>query len=160
MQAFRQKFKAFLAFSLFIGFFSGYEPVFAQTAVTGDKDSHQHAQNSLDWPGIYQGFTPCADCVGVKTTLALNKNNTYILITQYAGKSEREFVEKGKFTWGNDSNTIVLTPRKGSTSQQYLIGENTLVQLDSNGKRFTGKLADRYILRRNDVTEKSSSHAH
>ena len=116
-------------------------------------------QNSLDWPGVYHGFLPCDDCKGVKATLALNKNNSYILITQYVGKSEREFVEKGKFTWDNNSNTIVLTPRDSSTTRQYFVGENMLTQLDNNGNRISGKLADRYILRRTDIKESAPSHS-
>lgn len=152
MRTFRPKFKAILAFSFFISIFSGYNPVFAETVETKDQDTHHQAQKSLDWPGIYLGFMPCADCIGLKTTLALNKNNSYVLITQYVGRSGREFVEKGTFTWGNNNETIVLKPRNSSTTQQYAVGKNTLIQLDSNGNRVTGKLADRYILRRTDVT--------
>lgn len=156
MRTFRQQFKQILAFFLFIAIFSGYNSVFAETAETKDADAH-HAQKSIDWPGIYRGFLPCDDCKGVKTSLALNKNNSYILITQYVGKSEREIVEKGKFT--SDNNTIVLTPRDNSTTRQYLVGENMLIQLDNNGNRITGKLADRYILRRTELTESSPSHS-
>ncbi|QPK63005.1 copper resistance protein NlpE N-terminal domain-containing protein [Methylomonas sp. LL1] len=156
MRTFRQPFKRTLTVVLLLAFFS-VSPVMAETAETKDKDHHAH--NSLDWPGIYNGLTPCADCVGVKTTLALNKNSSYVLITQYLGKSEREFVEKGKFTWGDKANTIVLTPRKGTTSQQYFVGENVLIQLDKNGNRISGKEADRFILRRTDVTDKPPSHA-
>ncbi|MDO9270179.1 MAG: copper resistance protein NlpE [Methylobacter sp.] len=159
MRTFRQQFKQVLTFFIFITIFSGYNPVFAETtAETNDTEAH-HAQNSLDWPGIYNGFIPCDDCKGIKSTLALNKNNSYILITQYVGKSEREIVEKGKFTWGDKNNTIVLTPRNNSTTQQYLIGENMLIQLDNNGNRISGKLADRYILRRNDITKSAPSHS-
>jgi uncharacterized lipoprotein NlpE involved in copper resistance len=158
MRTFRQQFKQIPAFFLFIAVFSGYSPVFAETTGTQDQDAH-HAHNSLDWPGIYRGFTPCVDCAGVKTSLALNKNNSYILITQYAGKSPREFVEKGKFTWDDKANTIVLTPRNNSTAQQYYVGENMLIQLDSNGNRIAGELADRYILRRTDVVSEPPSHS-
>lgn len=158
MQTFRKQFKQILTFSLFIAIFSGYSPVFAETAETKDTDTH-HAQNSLDWPGVYHGFLPCDDCKGVKATLALNKNNSYILITQYLGKSDREIVEKGKFTWGNNSDTVVLTPRNSSTTRQYFVGEKMLIQLDNNGNRISGKLADRYILRRSDITESSPSHS-
>ncbi|TAN69465.1 MAG: copper resistance protein NlpE [Methylobacter sp.] len=152
MRTFRQ----IPAFFLFIAIFSACNPVFAETAETSDTDTH-HAQNSLDWPGIYHGFMPCDDCKGVKSTLALNQNSSYILITQYVGKSEREIVEKGKFSWGDKRDTIVLTPRNSSTTRQYFVGENMLIQLDDNGNRISGKLADRYILRRTDVTKASSS---
>lgn len=155
----RQQIKQMLTFFLVIGIFGACAPVFAESAENHDKDAH-HAQNGQDWPGIYNGFLPCADCAGLKLSLALNKNSSYVLITKYAGKSEREFVEKGKFTWSDKNNTIVLTPRNGTTAQQYLIGENVLIQLDSNGNRITGKLADRYILRRTDITETAPSHSH
>ncbi|MDO9103629.1 MAG: copper resistance protein NlpE [Methylovulum sp.] len=152
MRACRLPFKQLLAISVFIAIFSGHPAVFAETAGTADKAVH-HEQESLDWPGIYYGFVPCPDCNGVKTTLALNKNNSYILITQNVGKSPREFVEKGKFTWGGQSDTIVLTPRNSSTVRQYIVGENTLIQLDNDGNRISGELADRYVLRRTDITK-------
>jgi len=155
MRTFRQPFKQILTFFLFIAVFSGYNSAFSETA-----ENTHHAQNSLDWPGVYYGFTPCDDCKGVKTTLALNKNNSYILITQYVGKSEREIVEKGKFTLGNENNTIVLTPRNSSTTRQYLVDENMLIQLDDNGNRISGKLADRYILRRKAMTEPAAHSSH
>jgi copper homeostasis protein (lipoprotein) len=112
------------------------------------------------WSGVYQGFTPCEDCKGVKTTLALNKNNSYILISQYVGKSEKEIVEKGKFAEGNESNTIVLTPRNSSQVRYYAIGENTLTQLDENGNRVTGKLAERYVLRKNELRQPQNQGSH
>jgi copper homeostasis protein (lipoprotein) len=157
MRTFRQKFKETLACSLFIVIFAGHSPAFAETAET--KDAQHHEQHSMDWPGIYNGFLPCADCIGLKTSLALNKNNSYVLITQYVGKSPRDFVEKGKFSWSDKSNTIVLTSRDGSTTHQYLVGENVLIQLDNNGNRITGKQADNYILRRTDVTSEPQSHS-
>jgi len=156
MRNYQQKIKQILAFSLFSAVFSACNPVHAETAQTNDA---HHAQNSLDWPGIYNGFTPCADCNGVKTSLALNKNNTYILITQYVGKSPREFVEKGKFTWGDQENVIVLTPRKSSAIKQYLVGEDKLTQLDDNGERISGSEANRYVLRRTDVTRSPQEHS-
>lgn len=156
MLTFRQQFKLYL----FVVIFSGCNPVFAETVEATDNNTH-HAQSGIDWPGIYLGFTPCDDCKGVKTTLALNKNNSYLLITQYIGKSPREIVEKGRFTWGDANNTIVLTPRDNSTSttRQYFVGENILIELDKNGNRITGKLANRYILRRKDMTQSTPSHS-
>jgi uncharacterized lipoprotein NlpE involved in copper resistance len=149
-------FKEFLLSALFVAIFSTYNLTLAET---NDKDSHHQAQHSLDWPGLYHGFTPCADCMGVKTTLALNTNNTYVLITQNVGKSIREFVEKGKFTWGDKSNMIILTPRKSTETSYYLVGENTLTQLDGKGEHFTGKEAERYVLRRTDVTQSPKEHS-
>lgn len=136
--------------SLFLGLalLAGHGTVLAEST---EHDAH-HAQDSLDWPGIYNGFLPCDDCAGIKTSLALNQNGSYVLITQFTGKSPRDYVEKGKFSWGEKDNTIILTPRKGGSTHMYLVGENELVTLDAKGNRFAGKLADRYVLRRTDVT--------
>ncbi|MSP28211.1 MAG: copper resistance protein NlpE [Methylococcales bacterium] len=141
---------------LFIATFSDYNTVFAETT---HEDSH-HAETSLDWSGLYQGFLPCDDCKGIKTTLALNKNNSYLLITQYVGKSDREIVEKGKFTWGDTNNTIVLTPRNSEQIRYYLVGENHLIQLDNKGYRITGDDANRYTLRRNEISEPKAPSSH
>jgi len=89
----------------------------------------------------------------------LNKNNSYILITQNVGQSKRDVVEKGKFTSGDKNDTLVLTSRDGTTTRQYFVGENMLIQLDNNGNRISGKLADRYILRRSDMKESAAPHS-
>jgi uncharacterized lipoprotein NlpE involved in copper resistance len=129
---------------------SAQSVVFAQAP----SDTHEahHEQQKSDWPGIYNGFTPCDDCKGVKTTLALNANNSYILITQYVGKSPRDITEKGKFIFSNQ-NTIILTPRDSEMTRHYFVDENKLVELDKNGVHYSGKDADRYVLRRNDVVK-------
>ncbi|WP_367650876.1 copper resistance protein NlpE [Methylomonas sp. ZR1] len=158
MRTVRSKLKKNLVIFLVMAAISAFNPVLAETAGTDDKDAH-HEHKSMDWPGIYTGLTPCADCIGVKTTLALNKNGSYLLMTQFLGKSEREFTEKGKFAPGEKANTLVLTPKNGATSQQYLVEKDALIQLDTSGNRFTGKLADRYILRRTSVTDKQPEHS-
>ena len=101
---------------------------------------------------MYLGFLPCADCKGIKTTLALNKNKSYIIMSQYVGRSEREFVEKGKFEWSEKPNVIVLTPKKGGTEKQYyLVEQDSLTKLDQNGDLIGGQHANRYILHRKDL---------
>jgi copper homeostasis protein (lipoprotein) len=135
--------------------------VFAETDGQAGHESHDihNSQNSVDWPGVYHGFTPCSDCRGVKTSLALNSNGTYILMTQFIGKSEREFVEKGRFTWSEKVNTIDLTPHKNPTVRHYSVSENTLTQLDDNGNRYAGKNANAYVLRKIETKEPLASHS-
>ena len=158
MRKLNQKMTAIMGISLLMTAISAYSPVFAETAEVSAE--HQHEPVGFEWSGVYQGFTPCADCIGIKTSLALNKAETYLLITQFAGKSEREFVEKCKFSWNGANKTITLLPRNGGASQHYAVEANQLVLLDANGKRYTGKDADRYILRIKRVTEKAPSHSH
>lgn len=150
MRTYKRFFKKSLLLCGFLAMLSVTDFVFAE-----QPDTH-NAQKSLDWPGVYHGFVPCEDCKGIKTTLALNANGSYLLITQYIGKSDREIVEKGKFTWGNTSNTVVLTSRNGESTRQFLVGENTLTQLDNAGNRITGKQADRYTLTRTETAPPAS----
>lgn len=159
MNKLKQKIKACSAFLLIITLYLGWNPVFAETA---SNENAQHAQKTLNLSGLYLGFFPCDDCQGIRTTLALNGNGTYVYISLYTGKSDREFVEKGKFSLGENGDTLVLTPKKGSTTtQQYLIDDDMLVKLDEDGSRITKDGADRFILKRKDVvkTKDGSNHA-
>ncbi|WP_017294935.1 copper resistance protein NlpE N-terminal domain-containing protein [Geminocystis herdmanii] len=115
--------------------------------------------NSLDWNGTYQGMIPCASCEGIKTTLTLNQDLSYVMSTEYVGKSEEVLEVKGTFKWNNAGNTISLDSVKDAPNQ-FLVGENMLFQLDMEGNRITGDLADKYILTKvqeTEVTEKSEA---
>lgn len=157
MLAFQQQLKLLALVIVFVAGLTGHTVVHAETAGnTGTKDQPSHpVQHRTNWPGVYFGFLPCDDCNGVKTSLALNANNSYILMTHYVGKSLREFTEKGKFTWA-DNDIIVLTPRKGSTTHHYFVGDDRLVEVDP----VSGKHSDTHILRRTDVTSKPPKHLH
>lgn len=63
---------------------------------------HHVARLSLDWPGSYVGMFPCADCSGIRTTLSLQENGSYILTRQYADDHEATINhESGNFQWIN-----------------------------------------------------------
>jgi copper homeostasis protein (lipoprotein) len=111
---------------------------------TNDRGVH-NAANALDWHGTYTGVLPCADCEGISTTLTLNADETYHLIRVYMGREEGEFHSRGTFRWNEAGDTITL---EGYTDGpgMYLVAENRLIQLDLDGNRITGDLADRYIL--------------
>lgn len=102
---------------------------------------------ALDWPGVYAGVLPCADCAGIDTRLRLDADLTYVLETRYLGKDERVFARRGRFAWAADGNIIHLRGiADGPTS--YRVGENQLFQLDRQGRRIEGDLAEAYVLRR------------
>ena len=107
-------------------------------------DEH-NSQNSLDYLGMYKGVLPCADCNGISTNIILSKDLSYEIITVYLGKREKIHREKGTFTWNKEGNTIILNEVKNAPNQ-YFVGENTLIQLDMEGKRITGELANKYVL--------------
>jgi len=116
------------------------------TAKTNDSNPDSHnAKNSLDYIGIYKGILPCADCEGLNTEIAINENATFSVKTKYEGKGDKIFELKGNFTWNKTGNVIILSDVKNAPNK-YLVGENTLTQLDMSGKKITGSLADEYIL--------------
>ncbi|MGZ5027571.1 MAG: copper resistance protein NlpE [Methylobacter sp.] len=116
---------------------------------------------SLDFRGVFYGYLPCNDCNGVKTTLSLKQNNNYLLVTQPARESSREYYEKGKYSWNDENRTVVLAPNKEAAVHQYHIeDEGTLIQLNSDGAKMPSELAERYTLRRSDTAKTREVHIH
>ncbi len=107
-------------------------------------DEH-NAKNSLDYQGTYTGKVPTASGEGMLVSITL-EDSTYVKKTEYVGKKEI-FEDKGKYTWNTEGNTIILDGIKDAPNQ-YFVGENTLTQLDMEGKKIAGELADQYILRK------------
>ncbi|MHC1777781.1 MAG: copper resistance protein NlpE N-terminal domain-containing protein [Lentimicrobium sp.] len=115
-------------------------PAAPKKIVIGD-----NSKVSLDWPGVYTGTLPCADCEGIATTITLNKDLTYKISTVYKGKTIKFYESDGRFTWNEAGSTVILEGIPNAPNQ-YLVAENKLIQLDMEGKRITGALADKYIL--------------
>lgn len=111
-------------------------------------DTEHTARTSLDYYGEYEGLLPCADCSGIKVKLTLNKDNTFILDTQYQKDGVPEVEpETGKFSWNKEkANTIVLDDVK-ENYRQFFVAEGHIIVLDTEGNRIEGALADKYILK-------------
>ena len=142
------KISLFVCISLFL-FNCKNEIKTDSTTITQDKVVNSHdSKNSLDWQGTYKGIMPCADCEGIETEITLNKDITFILRTKYLGKGDSKiFEEKGKFSW-DESGTIITLENLKDRPNKYKVGENTLTQLDMNGKIITGALAKMYIFKK------------
>jgi heat shock protein HslJ len=114
---------------------------------TSFQDEH-NSRNSLDWNGTYQGTVPCADCEGIKTRLTLMENGEFDRTRTYLGKEETGRSDSGTFEWNEAGSEITLNPVEGEPSS-YQVGENRLFQLDAEGNRITGDLAEKYVLVKN-----------
>jgi uncharacterized lipoprotein NlpE involved in copper resistance len=107
-------------------------------------DGH-NAQNALDYTGTYKGVVPCADCEGIFTQIKVGADSTFELTLQYKGKGDgRPVVSKGTYTW-KDGNTISLAGVTGGAFL-YKVEENKLRQLDTEGRKIEGALAESYVL--------------
>ncbi|HSN22699.1 MAG TPA: copper resistance protein NlpE [Methylomicrobium sp.] len=127
-----------------------------------DHSAHQkQADPSEEFHGIFYGYLPCSDCAGIKTTLSLKQKNSYLLVTQPARESSREYYERGKYDWNEENRTVILTPTKGGTKiRRFRIEDaGTLIQLNEDGSRITGD-EDSYTLRSSDTYKSREVHIH
>ncbi|HMP32138.1 MAG TPA: copper resistance protein NlpE N-terminal domain-containing protein [Saprospiraceae bacterium] len=104
------------------------------------------SENALDWQGVYKGVLPCADCEGIETTLTLNDDKTYTLVSQYLGK-EASITDtlQGTFAWEGSSIKLGEIP-ENSRPNIFKVEENGVRQLDIEGNIITGDLEQNYIL--------------
>lgn len=131
--------------------------------------SKQHKNHLMDeksvdesqkFRGIYYGYLPCKDCAGIKMTLSLKNKKNYLLVTQYAQASNREYFEKGKYDWDDKSGIVTLTARKSSNIQKFRIkDEGALIKLTEEGAAMKGSQDD-YTLLRSDKNKSRAVHIH
>ncbi|WP_228455384.1 copper resistance protein NlpE [Chryseobacterium sp. Tr-659] len=103
------------------------------------------SENALDWAGTYEAVVPCADCPGIKTSLTLNNDKTFSIKEEYLERNSKN-EDKGTFVW--DTTGSIITLKGKSASYKYKVGENTLFQLDMDGKEITGPNKDLYIFKK------------
>ena len=119
-------------------------PVDHLQVITTDtfSDPANSARHALNWEGTYNGMLPCADCSGIDITLTIDKNGYYILTQDFKDQNNGHFNSHGKFTWDKLGNMITLSEEP--VPNQYLVVEDRLIKLDSNGEKVTGDLASFY----------------
>ncbi|WP_192347063.1 copper resistance protein NlpE [Algoriphagus sp. Y33] len=118
-----------------------------ETTVEGAEPyTSDNSATSLDWSGTYKGTVPCASCEGIETTLTLNSDFTYKIVTNYLGRNDAlEEENTGSFTW-DETGSIITLEKVSQAPSLYKVGENRIWQLDMEGNMITGDLADHYIL--------------
>lgn len=106
------------------------------------------AQETLDWPGVYKGTLPCADCDGIETSINLKEDYTYVATYTYIGKPSQKntFSYEGTFTFDGLGSTITL--ESATQTSQYRVGEKELILLDVMGDLNVGELNQEFILKK------------
>jgi uncharacterized lipoprotein NlpE involved in copper resistance len=117
---------------------------------------YEHPENMINWEGIYSNLLPCADCEGIQTSIVLNKDMTYSLITRYLSKDTAVYAKKGIFSWSKEGNKITLENIDANVyPTKYIVEENKLTQLDINGNHIEGMGELQYSLEKvSDIVEK------
>lgn len=93
----------------------------------------------------YTGALPCADCAEISVTLTLLSDSSFQKKSLYMGRKagSNETTDTGR--WKMQGDTIRLTVKNGPN--KYIKTDSGLVQLDQKGRRMTGKLAGKYVLK-------------
>lgn len=108
-------------------------------------DMH-NAQSALDVAGVYKGVLPTASSGGMEVVINLT-DSTYSKDLKYLGeKSGKVFNSKGSFSW--DKSGSIITLNGEDKPNQYFVEEGALRQLDIEGKKIDGNLADQYLLKK------------
>ncbi len=135
----------------------------ARTKLKGGDEHAQHLKavaKEDQFRGVYYGYLPCDHCAGIKMTLSLKAKKNYLLVTQYAQASNKEFYEKGKYDWNEKTQILTLLDRKKKNARKFYIkDEKRVIQLTAEGKRVKGK-QEAYTLTRADGIKARSVHIH
>jgi heat shock protein HslJ len=107
-----------------------------------------NSENSVDWEGIYTGVIPCADCPGIQVQITLLQDNTYKMNYLYQERNSFEKTYEGSFQWSKDGGSITLDD---ADKTSFTVGVDHIIQLDAEGNRITGELAESYILTKVDT---------
>lgn len=106
-----------------------------------------NSRTSLDWAGVYEGTTPCADCEGIKTTLRLNQDETYVMSQTYLGKDDNvTYKDSGDFRWDNNGSEIIIESE--DLRIRFQVRENEVTMLDMRGNVVSGELKNFYVLKK------------
>lgn len=128
----------------------------------GNHDDAVDASDPNGFRGVFYGYLPCnaKDCDGLKMTLSLKPKNNYLLVTQNAMASTREYYEKGKYDWNEKSHTVTLKPNNDLPVKVLsMVDETALVVLGSDGKTMPSDV-DANTLRRSDKSKTRDVHIH
>lgn len=121
------------------------EDVRADSQRSNIPDPVHNSRNSLDWPGVYTGTLPCADCPGIDISITLLEDGTFQRSLKYLERDQRARHDQGGFQW-NEAGGVITLLVDGEPEQSYKVGEGVLFHLDQAGNVISGELAVHYRL--------------
>ena len=128
---------------------AGHEVELMLRRVPGMKD--EEASSPLgDFPGIFEGEVPCADCPGIFYHLDLFEDGVFFLRTTYLGRGAGAIFDAvGSWTLAADERRLALFGDIEEPILFRVIDPETLRKLDVKGRDIESSL--NYDLRRNDA---------
>lgn len=141
---------AILSLSVFVAACGGNKSADEATQDGELTDTMHNAQTPPSFLGIYSGILPCGNCAGIQTVIHLLADSIYTKRFIYLGRGTDEvLLEEGKYSWNKEGSVITL--QGPSSSIQYIVGENKIIQLNENGQQYQGSDAGQYVLNRTEL---------
>lgn len=124
-------------------------------AIETGQSTAESEQISLNLPALYTGTLPCADCPGINYQLII-KEEQFTEISHYQDRSTESFKETG--SWETEGDTLTLRGEENLIIKRFLLADTSLTLLSRNNQKFTGDLADMYVLERTGNQESIRKH--
>lgn len=112
--------------------------------VAGDEMGMDMTDATMHYFGIYEDTIPAASGPGIKMTLTLNPDYTFTLVSEYIGKKEKPFTDKGTYT---AEEGIINATLQDNSMKYFKIGDKQLMLLNADKKPAEGNMAKEYILK-------------
>ena len=114
-----------------------------ETECTASSEQQVEQTGAVQVQGVYSGTLPAASSPGIKMTLNLNEDKTFMLTSEYLEEKDGIFTEKGTYVL---EDGILTTNADGGTISYFKVETNQLRMLDQDKKEITGELASCYLL--------------
>lgn len=112
--------------------------------VAGDEMGLDMTDATMQYFGIFEGTIPAASGPGIATTLTLNPDYTFTLVSKYLGEKPETFTDQGSYT--AEKGIITLKMQDG-TNKYFKIGQQEMMMLNDEMKPAEGDMAKNYILK-------------
>jgi heat shock protein HslJ len=96
-------------------------------------------------PATFSGIEPCADCPGIRATLALT-SATYTLTLHYLERNVADLTYTGPWSYVKSSSRIELKSKYGAPQFFEVVNPTTLRALDREGKRYASRAPNELTL--------------
>jgi hypothetical protein len=119
-------------------------------SVTGLDSLSESEREAVRQMITYSGVVPCADCESIEVIINLFDDNSFEKRSLYSGRKStgpgsNEIVENG--TWMMHGDTLHLVEVSAGPNR-YIRTDSSIIQLDMDGNKISGALADKYVLKR------------
>lgn len=111
--------------------------------------STKEQTKETSFSGMFSGTLPCADCMGISTSITFKPNGKLVKGTMYLDSDDTCVNENG--TWSKNDSIVEVKVGKNPI-EYYAIQSNTsIAKLDQNKKQITGALSKNYILNKTEI---------